>query len=180
MTAERDLPVGAVAADITAIEPTLDTIPGRFTSLVRLVDPKYGPSLYPVLGGAENAWRWTYMFKAGATTPEEFQVNLEQFYMQNKCYMVMSGPESDKDARPLGLLSYMSIVPAMRRVEIGSVIFGEELVRTKMATEAFYIMIKHAIETLGYHRVEWKCNNLNKPSIAAATRLGFSFEGVFR
>lgn len=177
MTAQQDLPVGPVAPDITAIEPTSDTIHGRFTSLVRLLDPSCGPALYPILGGPENAWRWTYMLKAGATTPEEFQANLDS-YMQTKCYMVMSGPESD--AKPLGMLSYISIVPEMRRLEIGSVIFGEQLVRTKIATEAFYVMIKHAIETLGYQRVEWKCNHLNKPSLAAAKRLGFSFEGIFR
>lgn len=177
MTAQRDLPVGPIAPDVTAIEPTSDTIHGRFTSLVRLLDPSYSHDLYPLLGGAENAWRWTYMLQAGTTTPEEFQAILED-YMQNKCYMVMSGPQSD--AKPLGMLSYISIVPQMRRLEIGSVIFGEPLVRTKIATEAFYIMIKHAIETLGYQRVEWKCNHLNKPSLAAAKRLGFSFEGIFR
>jgi RimJ/RimL family protein N-acetyltransferase len=33
---------------------------------------------------------------------------------------------------------------------------------------------------LGYRRYEWKCNALNTPSCAAARRLGFVFEGVFR
>ena len=33
---------------------------------------------------------------------------------------------------------------------------------------------------LGYRRYEWKCNAMNRPSIDAAMRLGFSFEGLFR
>jgi hypothetical protein len=33
---------------------------------------------------------------------------------------------------------------------------------------------------LGYRRYEWKCDALNAPSRAAALRLGFTFEGVFR
>ena len=33
---------------------------------------------------------------------------------------------------------------------------------------------------LGYRRYEWKCDALNAPSRAAAQRLGFSYEGVFR
>jgi len=40
-------------------------------------------------------------------------------------------------------------------------------------------MMARAFE-LGYRRYEWKCNALNTPSRAAAQRLGFSFEGVFR
>ena len=38
----------------------------------------------------------------------------------------------------------------------------------------------HAFEDLKYLRVEWKANNLNKPSLSAAERLGFVFEGIFR
>ena len=40
-------------------------------------------------------------------------------------------------------------------------------------------MMRHVFE-LGYRRYEWKCDSLNTPSRAAAQRLGFSFEGVFR
>jgi hypothetical protein len=42
-----------------------------------------------------------------------------------------------------------------------------------------FLMMKRAF-TLGYRRYEWKCDALNAPSRAAAQRLGFSFEGVFR
>jgi hypothetical protein len=41
------------------------------------------------------------------------------------------------------------------------------------------LMMKRAFE-LGYRRYEWKCNALNAPSRAAAQRLGFSYEGIFR
>jgi hypothetical protein len=41
------------------------------------------------------------------------------------------------------------------------------------------LMAEHAFE-IGYRRYEWKCNVLNSPSVRAAERLGFSFEGVFR
>ena len=40
--------------------------------------------------------------------------------------------------------------------------------------------MKHVFETLGYRRYEWKCDHLNAPSRKAASRLGFSFEGIFR
>jgi len=42
-----------------------------------------------------------------------------------------------------------------------------------------YLMMKHAFD-LGYRRYEWKCDALNAPSRAAALRLGFRYEGIFR
>ena len=42
-----------------------------------------------------------------------------------------------------------------------------------------YLMMRRAFE-IGYRRYEWKCDALNAPSRAAAERLGFSYEGVFR
>jgi hypothetical protein len=42
-----------------------------------------------------------------------------------------------------------------------------------------YLMMQRAFG-LGYRRYEWKCDALNAASRAAAVRLGFSFEGIFR
>ena len=41
-------------------------------------------------------------------------------------------------------------------------------------------MLCEAFDRLNYRRVEWKCDALNARSRAAALRLGFSFEGIFR
>jgi hypothetical protein len=49
-----------------------------------------------------------------------------------------------------------------------------------MATEAMYLMMARAFDDLGYRRYEWKCDALNAPSRAAALRLGFTYEGLFR
>src|SRR5437660_9055861 len=42
-----------------------------------------------------------------------------------------------------------------------------------------YLLMRRVF-AMGYRRYEWKCDTLNAPSRAAAQRLGFSFEGVFR
>jgi L-amino acid N-acyltransferase YncA len=54
------------------------------------------------------------------------------------------------------------------------------LSRTRQATEAIYLMARHAFDDLGYRRLEWKCNSLNEASRRAAERFGFTFEGIFR
>jgi RimJ/RimL family protein N-acetyltransferase len=43
-----------------------------------------------------------------------------------------------------------------------------------------YLMMRRVFDELGYHRYEWKCDSLNAPSRAAALRLGFHYEGLFR
>ena len=54
------------------------------------------------------------------------------------------------------------------------------LQRRTAATEAQYLLMRHAFDTLGSRRYEWKCDARNAPSRAAAERLGFTFEGIFR
>jgi RimJ/RimL family protein N-acetyltransferase len=64
-------------------------------------------------------------------------------------------------------------------IEIGNILWGPAIARSRIATEALFLFARHAID-LGYRRFEWKCNNLNEPSKRAALRFGFSFEGIFR
>jgi len=82
-------------------------------------------------------------------------------------------------SRPLGVASYLRIAPEAGSIEIGHIAFSPRLQRSPAATEAMVLMIRWAFEA-GYRRVEWKCDAANRASRAAAQRLGFSFEGVFR
>jgi RimJ/RimL family protein N-acetyltransferase len=80
----------------------------------------------------------------------------------------------------VGQGSYLRIEPDDGVIEIGHLAFGPALQRTRAATEAVFLLARHAFDELGYRRLEWKCNALNARSCAAAERLGFTFEGVFR
>jgi RimJ/RimL family protein N-acetyltransferase len=87
----------------------------------------------------------------------------------------------DNDSgRALGHAAFMRIEPAHRVIEVGNILYTPALQRTAAATEAMYLMARHAFDDLGYRRYEWKCDSLNEPSRAAALRLGFVFEGIFR
>jgi RimJ/RimL family protein N-acetyltransferase len=74
----------------------------------------------------------------------------------------------------------MRITPDHGVIEIGHIWFAPALQRTRQATEAIYLLARHAFDDLGYRRFEWKCDSLNQPSRQAAERFGFVFEGVFR
>jgi RimJ/RimL family protein N-acetyltransferase len=87
---------------------------------------------------------------------------------------------TDRDGRATGIANYLRIDPANGSVEVGGILFGTALQRTAAATEAMYLMARHVFEDLGYRRYEWKCDALNAPSVSAALRLGFSYEGTHR
>jgi RimJ/RimL family protein N-acetyltransferase len=65
-------------------------------------------------------------------------------------------------------------------IEIGHIWMSPALQKTREATEAIFLMIRHCFEDLGVRRLEWKCDALNAPSRKAAARFGFEFEGIFR
>ncbi len=65
-------------------------------------------------------------------------------------------------------------------IEVGHIHLSPRLQRTPAATEAMFLMMRRVFDELGYRRYEWKCDALNAPSRAAALRLGFRFEGIFR
>jgi RimJ/RimL family protein N-acetyltransferase len=77
-------------------------------------------------------------------------------------------------------VSYLRITPEFGVIEIGHIWFAPGLQRTTAASEAIYLLARHAFDDLGYRRVEWKCDALNAASRRAAERFGFTFEGVFR
>ncbi len=79
-----------------------------------------------------------------------------------------------------GMASFLRMEPHHGVIEIGHIWFAPVLQRTRQATEAIFILARHAFDDLGYRRLEWKCDSLNDPSRRAAERFGFVFEGVFR
>jgi RimJ/RimL family protein N-acetyltransferase len=84
------------------------------------------------------------------------------------------------DGRAVGTASYLRLDHVNGSVEVGAINYAAELQRTAASTEAMFLMMRHAFDTLGYRRYEWKCDSLNDPSRNAARRLGFTYEGTFR
>ena len=79
----------------------------------------------------------------------------------------------------MGVAGFLNIVPRFGSIEVGHVNYSPLLQRRPAATAAMYLMMRRVFE-LGYRCYEWKCDSLNAPSRAAACRLGFSYEGLFR
>src|SRR2546426_2215671 len=75
---------------------------------------------------------------------------------------------------------YANIVRANRRLEIGWTWLARAAQRTPINTEAKYLLLRHAFETLDCIRVEFKTDALNERSRAALLRIGAKEEGILR
>lgn len=141
-------------------------------------DADAGP-LYAVSHSPEgDSTIWDYLFEGPFGSTEELRAHLAGAEAsEDPLFFTLAGlPEE----RPQGLASYLRIDPEHGSIEIGNLLFGTPLQRTTAATEAIYLLARHAFDELGYRRLEWKCNALNAPSRRAAQRFGFTFEGIFR
>jgi RimJ/RimL family protein N-acetyltransferase len=80
----------------------------------------------------------------------------------------------------VGVASYLAIDTENGTIEVGAINYSPPLQKRPAATEAMYLLMRRVFDELGYRRYEWKCDSLNAPSRAAAERLGFRYEGLFR
>ncbi|HWZ33459.1 MAG TPA: GNAT family N-acetyltransferase [Bryobacteraceae bacterium] len=123
-----------------------------------------------------DLWRWIPM---RVTTPEEMtgfiRTALEwQAAGTALPFATITG------GRAIGSTRFMNIDVANRHVEIGATWIGREHQRSIVNTEAKYLMLRHAFETLGCLRVELKTDALNRRSRNAIRRIGAREEGTFR
>ncbi len=80
----------------------------------------------------------------------------------------------------VGSTRFANIDRAHRHVEIGWTWIGVPWQRTAVNTEAKYLMLRHAFETMGCIRVEFKTDSLNERSRNALLRIGATQEGILR
>ncbi|MGI9477344.1 MAG: GNAT family N-acetyltransferase [Hyphomicrobiaceae bacterium] len=86
---------------------------------------------------------------------------------------------SRETGKACGQASLMDMRPQDGVIEIGNIWFGPDIQKSRGGTEALFLMLRYAMDELGYRRMQWRCNSLNKRSRYAAARLGFRFEGIF-
>src|SRR5579864_6556430 len=147
--------------------------------LVRLepVDPvRHARDLFEASRDADNIW--TYLAYGPFDSLATFNLWLEARAASRDPLFFAVVDRAANVAR--GMASYLRIEPDHGVIEIGHIWFAPSLQRTRQATEAIFLLARHAFDELGYRRLEWKCDSLNAPSRRAAERFGFTYEGIFR
>lgn len=80
----------------------------------------------------------------------------------------------------VGSTSYLAVDSYNKRLEIGATWIAPRFQRTRVNTEAKFLLLRHAFEVLGCNRVEFKTDSCNSKSRAALARIGAREEGTFR
>ena len=158
--------------------PSRVTLTGRVVRLEPLDADAHTEALFPAIHGPANEQVWRYLADGPYDRREELHAALARKAVADDAVFFAIVDASSN--RAMGYASYMRIDPPNRVIEVGNVLFTPGLQGTTGATEAMYLMARHAFDDLGYRRYEWKCNALNEPSRRAAVRFGFTYEGVFR
>ena len=161
-----------------AAAPTKDTVLEGAGVRLEPIRPQHVDDLYAALCGPDDDPIWTYLFWERPRDRTEMAAIVDDGVEDPA--RVMFAIVSVETGRAVGFCALMRIDPAMGSIEIGQIAFGRQLQRSRAATEAMALLMRHVFDDLGHRRYEWKCDSLNGPSRRAAIRLGFIWEGRFR
>jgi N-acetyltransferase len=158
------------------MNPEPVTLNGRVVRLEPLtlehVEPLAAVGLDPEL------WRW---IPNQVTTVAEMRAYVETALDEQRRGVSLPFAIVDQaSGRPIGSTRYGNIERAHRRLEIGWTWYATAYQRTAANTEAKLLLLGHAFDALGAHRVELKTDALNEKSRNAILRIGATQEGIFR
>src|SRR5579863_552409 len=158
--------------------PPRTAMAGRFCRVEPLSAEQHAAELFAANAGDVEGRMWTYLaYGPFATLAAYREVMEKQWLGEDPLFHAIIDATTGRAA---GVASLMRIDPPAGVIEVGGIAYSPLLQRHPAATEAMFLMMRRAFDELGYRRYEWKCDSLNAPSRAAAQRLGFTYEGLFR
>jgi len=159
-----------------ASAPSRATMQGRFCRL-EPTSLDHVPDLSATFQSGDAATDWLYLGYGPFATEREVAAWVSKVCLgEDPLFFTIVDPAAEQ---AVGVASYLNIHAAMGSIEVGHIHFSPAIQRSRIATEAMYLMMAHAFDQ-GFRRYEWKCDSLNQRSRRAAQRFGFSYEGIFR
>jgi len=151
---------------------------GRLCRLEPIDAERHAADLFAAFCLDREAHNWTYLPYGPFQTETDLRDWISSICLgDDPCFFSVIDLAS---GQAVGVASYLRIDPANGVIEVGHIHFSPHMQGRPISTEAMYLMMRQVFDVLGYRRYEWKCDALNQPSCAAARRLGFMFEGIFR
>ncbi len=148
---------------------------GRIVRLEQLA-PEHEEGLW-LASQDPRTWRWLNIVQP--LTAAEWSTYMEQAHTAAE-----AGTEvplvTKRHKEIVGSTRFLALRPEHRSVEIGSTWLHPSAWGTGANVEAKLLQMRHAFETWGCRRVEFKTDAKNERSLGALDALGATFEGVHR
>mgnify|MGYP000868680663 FL=1 len=122
-------------------------------------------------------WRFNSLNQNNATFDRYFDHYLAETAAGRECAFTIFDRASGAIA---GSSAYLAISPVHRKLEIGSTWYAAPFQGGAVNPAAKRLLIGHALDTLGWNRVEFKLDARNARSWAAMKKLGAVEEGIHR
>jgi RimJ/RimL family protein N-acetyltransferase len=155
--------------------PDAALIPGRLVDLERVDPARHADGLWSSIG--QDPALWSLIPPGPFADREGFAVWLTD--RANRADAALYAILDKTDGRAAGLFFLLNVNVATGVVEMG-LVYGPALARRTAGTEAFFLLARYVLDTLGYRRMEWRCAPEHTASRRAATRFGFMAEGLLR
>ncbi len=169
-------PIGFPVPDWTPRElPPRTAMTGRYCRVEPVSVERHAADLYAAYSEAPDGRDWTYL-------PTELPADLATY----RDFLTRAAADRDRlhhaiidlaTGRAVGTAALMRADPANGAIEVGYITYSPLLQRTRVGTEAMFLMMRRVFDELGYRRYEWKCDSLNAASRAAAERLRLPLRG---
>jgi RimJ/RimL family protein N-acetyltransferase len=165
--------------------PARETLVGSFCRLERLDPGRHAADLFASDRLDVSGSSWTYLPYGPFEQLERYAEWVRDAAASEdpRFYAIIDTDPcsaADRGQRAVGVLSLLRVQPEAGSIEVGHIHYSPLLQRRRGATEAQLLLMRYVFAEMGYRRYEWKCDALNAASRAAAERLGFRYEGIFR
>ena len=155
--------------------PDAARIPGRLVDLERADPARHAEGLWSSIG--QDATLWSLIPPGPFADIAAFNAWLTD--RANRTDAALYAIVDKTDGHAAGLFFLLNVNAAMGTVEMG-LVYGPSLARRTAGTEAFFLLARYVLDTLGYRRMEWRCAPEHVASRRAAIRFGFTEEGLLR
>ncbi|SMC98667.1 Protein N-acetyltransferase, RimJ/RimL family [Fulvimarina manganoxydans] len=170
------------SADLTAYAPRrfppVETLDGRSVALEPIVDESRFTELWDAFSKDSEGRIWDWLAGGPFADFESFSRYGREAYLAAGHRFYAFVPRESGRAEGVAALFRADLGNGV--IELGHICLAPSLQRTVAASEGFFLLMELVLGSLGYRRLEWKCNDGNQGSKRAAARLGFTYEGLFR
>lgn len=136
------------------------------------------PDLYSAQRGLETEWGWLPV--SAPRSQPEMRLLVEQRLAQQAAGAAFLFAVLDtRTRRPVGWIAYLDICVIDQRVDVGWHWLGDSLSGTYATVEMHLLLVRHAFD-LGFTRVQWELDDLDRAGHNTMLQIGAVREGLLR